>query len=149
MKNNKKLMIVLAVSLGVNILFTGIFLGKESSKHRRHEYSREFNMKHYNKKECRGYRNKMDNKHKFSSQEDREAMHNAKKDLEKALLTEPYNKQAVLNAFEKVSEQMEKGRIQMHEKIANKAENLSPSERLELLPKHPCNKYNSQHKNMR
>jgi len=63
-----------------------------------------------------------------------EKIRSNEKQIEAALLKEPYDKQAVLNALEKFDEQMKEVRNVLHQRIADEAAKLPPTERLKLLP---------------
>jgi hypothetical protein len=73
-------------------------------------------------------------KHAYNNLKIKEARAN----VEKALIAEPYNKKAVLKAFEELNEEMNEVKMKVYTEIADKAEKLKPEERLGLLPCGKC-----------
>jgi len=143
--NNKKIQTVLIISAMLNVLFVGIFIGctfKRIKRHRRMPMSGMHRMNEgrpchkdieRQQQNSRKHDQKPESRFKKTMQENPN-IRKAHKKLEEALLKEPYNKKGILEAFANLDKEMDKSRKEMHEFIANKAKDLSPEERLNLIP---------------
>jgi hypothetical protein len=118
-RNSKKVIIGLWISVVLNMLFVGVFIGQRL--HMVHFISSHKNV--YNrlmqKDEIEAFHKKMEQ---------------SEKEIEKAMLKEPYDKQAVLDALKAFDAQTQEIRTAFHAKIAEEAANLPPEERLKLIP---------------
>jgi len=125
MEMNKKwtrwLILILSVSVFTNILLIGVFMG---------QFLR--GMPFPPPPMSQDERRMLFTGHEFKRIDGK--IRNEGKKVEEALLKEPYDKRAVLDALAKFDKQMEEMRDMLHQRIADEAAKLPPNERLKLLP---------------
>lgn len=118
-RNFRKVVIGLWASIILNLLFVGVFAGRQL--HRAHLMSLHKNV--YNR---------------LMQKEEIDAYHEKRQQseqrIEQAMLKEPYDKQAVLDALNSFDVQMQELRSTFHKRIADEAATLPPEERLKLIP---------------
>jgi len=106
----KKVAIGLSISIVLNLLFIGIFVGQQM--HMGHN-------RFMQKAEIEAFHQKIEQSEKM---------------VEAAMLKDPYDKQAVLDALNAFDMQTQEIRTAFHKKIADEAASLPPQERLKLIP---------------
>lgn len=119
---------ILIISLIANALLLGLILGKGfgCDMDCRGNCMRD-KMPFCQKDDCKS--------HDFMKRHKKDPeMREAHENVKKAMLAEPYDKQAVLKAFEELDNKMQVVKKEFYTKIADEAEKLEPEERLKLLP---------------
>ncbi len=114
-----KLAITLIISIIANALLVGVIVGKETHKQQRPIPPKRFEL--LTKEEVK--QNHM-------------MMEQAKADLEIVFLKKDYTKEKGLIALKRFDKRMNATRAIMHMRIATKAEELAPHDRLQLLHPH-------------
>jgi hypothetical protein len=121
----KKIIMALGISVLINMLLLGIFIG-QSIRHFPPHFPP---PPHHGENEMFLSREEM--------QKNDELLRLAEKQIESSLLKEPYNEQAVLGSLDNFNAQMQSLIHIMNKRLAERAAKLPPQERLRFLPRKP------------